>query len=271
MSHVEHTFVICAYKESKYLEECIRSLKSQKLNSYIKLATATPCEYLDEICSRYNIEYCVRNGKPGIADDWNYAYSIADTDYVTITHQDDVYYSQYSKQVVDHICGQENVLVTFTDYSEIKNGKEMIGGLNLYIKRLLLVPIRNNRKNDISWRKRFAIMFGNAIGCPSVTYNKKAINRLLEEEGREQLFLDHFRSNLDWELWEWLSRKKGRFVFIPKILMGHRIHEDSETTAAIKDKERGREDFEMFCKFWPVWFAKFITGAYANSEKNNEF
>lgn len=26
----KHTFVICAYKESAYLEECVKSLKEQK-------------------------------------------------------------------------------------------------------------------------------------------------------------------------------------------------------------------------------------------------
>ena len=31
--NIKHTFVICAYKESPYLEECIKSLKHQKTKS----------------------------------------------------------------------------------------------------------------------------------------------------------------------------------------------------------------------------------------------
>ena len=31
----KHTFVICAYKESAYLEECVKSLKEQKKESNI--------------------------------------------------------------------------------------------------------------------------------------------------------------------------------------------------------------------------------------------
>ena len=266
----EHTYVICAYKESQYIETCIKSLKRQSVKSIIKLATSTPCDYLRDLCQKYDIEYCVRQGKPGIADDWNYAYSQADTDYVTIAHQDDVYHPEYGKYVINGMKKTQDSIIVFTDYSELKNGKENKSGFNLYIKRSLLIPIRNNKKNDQKWRKRFIIRFGNAICCPSVTYNKRSIDNILLEQGRTELFRKHFRSNLDWEAWEWLSNQEGRFVFIPSILMSHRIHEDSETSAIIKDSERGAEDYEMFCRFWPAWISRLITSVYGKSEKGNE-
>ena len=52
--------------------------------------------------------------------------------------------------------------------------------------------------------------------------------------------------------------------------MGHRIHEGSETSAAIHDHVRTKEDYEMFCKFWPVPIARLIAGQYAKSEDSNE-
>ena len=267
-----HTFVICAYKESPYIEECIKSLKKQKSNSIVKLATSTPCNYLEGLCAKYNIEYCVRDGRPGIAEDWNYAYSVADTELVTIAHQDDVYYPEYGRQIINKMSagGDSKALIAFTDYSELKNDRESKGGLNLYIKRMLLVPVRNDKKSNIRWRKRFIIRFGNAICCPSVTYNKKEIDSLLEKCSRDELFIKHFRSNLDWEVWEWLSREEGRFIFIPGLLMSHRIHEESETSATIRDNVRGGEDYEMFSRFWPDAIARLITKAYGNSEKGNE-
>lgn len=268
----KHTFVICAYKESPYLEECMKSLKMQKSNSIIKLATSTPSTFLEKLCQKYNIEYCVRNGQSNIADDWNYALSIADTDYVTIAHQDDVYYREYGRKIVERMENDSDItcLIAFSDYSELRGDKESKGGLNLYIKRFLLVPIRNSSKNDKRWRKRFVLRFGNAISCPSVTYNKKEIDKLLDSCGRTQLFRKHFRSNLDWEAWEWLSQNEGRFAFVPSILMSHRIHEESETSATIRDNERGSEDYEMFCKFWPKWISRLITKAYSTSENSNE-
>ena len=43
-----HTFAICAYKDSPYLEACIRSLKSQTVPSEIICTTSTPSRYLTE-------------------------------------------------------------------------------------------------------------------------------------------------------------------------------------------------------------------------------
>ena len=42
----DHTFAICAYKESPYLEECIKSLKNQTIKSNILIATSTPNDYI---------------------------------------------------------------------------------------------------------------------------------------------------------------------------------------------------------------------------------
>lgn len=88
---MEHTFVICAYKESPYLLECVASLKQQSVTSNIILATSTPSRTLEALCEEEAIAYVVREGTSGIAPDWNFALSCADTPYVTIAHQDDVY------------------------------------------------------------------------------------------------------------------------------------------------------------------------------------
>ena len=58
-------------------------------------------------------------------------------------------------------------------------------------------------------------------------------------------------SNVDWYAWEKLSLLKGRFIYIPLSLMGHRIHKDSETSNVLNNNDRIKEDKEMFDKFWP--------------------
>ena len=83
-------------------------------------------------------------------------------------------------------------------------------------------------------------------------------------------FEDHFRSDLDWEMDEKLSKRKGSFLFNPKILMYHRIHEESATTEIIGDHQRTVEDYEMMKKFWPDWIAKRLSKVYAGAEKSNE-
>ena len=58
----KHTFVICAYKESPYLEECIQSLKKQEKASELLLVTSTPCEYIENICNRHEVPMKVNTG-----------------------------------------------------------------------------------------------------------------------------------------------------------------------------------------------------------------
>ena len=42
----EHTFVILAYKESKYLEDCIKSVTNQSVKSNVVIATTTDNDYI---------------------------------------------------------------------------------------------------------------------------------------------------------------------------------------------------------------------------------
>ena len=52
--------------------------------------------------------------------------------------------------------------------------------------------------------------------------------------------------------------------------MYHRIHEESETSIILGDHARNEEDFQMFCKFWPIPIARVLAKLYSSSEKSNE-
>lgn len=60
---LSHTFAICAYKESKYLEDCILSLKNQTVKSEIILATSTPNQYIYALAAKYDIPVYINEGK----------------------------------------------------------------------------------------------------------------------------------------------------------------------------------------------------------------
>lgn len=261
----DHTFAICAYGQSEYLEECIGSLLSQKLQTNIIMCTSTPSDHLREISDKYGIKFFINTEKQfnsDIATDWNYAISCAETPVVTIAHQDDLYKSDYSKKVMDYINSAGRPLIAFTDYAELRNGEEISDIKNLNIKRIMLIPLRIRRMWSSRFVRRRILSFGSAICCPSVTYVKPNLP--------EQLFVPGYKVSLDWQAWERFSRIKGDFVFVNDILMVHRIHEDSETTRNISDNNRTREDFEMLCRFWPEWIAKIIDHWYRKSEEQND-
>ena len=118
----DHTFAICAYKESLYLEECVESLISQTIQTNIIITTSTPNEYIKGIAVKYSIPLIANENDPSIASDWNFAVSQTSTPLVTITHQDDVYKPDYIEEIIKKINMSPSSLIAFTDYGEIKNG-----------------------------------------------------------------------------------------------------------------------------------------------------
>ena len=139
---MEHSFVICAYKESPYLEECILSLKAQIQTSEIMMVTSTPNSHISALAEKYHIPLYINEGENGITQDWNFGYSKADTEYVTIAHQDDVYVPSYTQNILRAMRKEPNALIAFSDYGELRNGEIVRNNTNLAIKRVLLTPLR---------------------------------------------------------------------------------------------------------------------------------
>ena len=153
-----HTFVVCAYKESPYLEECIRSLVAQTVRSNIEIYTSTPNEYIRNIGEKYHIPvYVNEEAGQGIQADWNYAYNHAKTDYVTVAHQDDVYEPEYVRAFLKCIKTYDDWSIYYTDYTPIKHGDSSKRDVNSKIRRLLRFPVKNRRKANIIWRKKLTL------------------------------------------------------------------------------------------------------------------
>ena len=256
-----HTFVVLAYKESEYLEECIKSVINQSYKSTVVIATTTDNQYIRDIAQKYKLE--IKVGKhTSIGGDFDFAVSCGNTELVTVAHQDDVYDFDYAKKVVDNYLKYPKSIILFTDYYEIRDNDKVYTNTNLKIKRILLFPLRFKKLSQFKFFKRWVIRFGNAISCPAVTFVKRNCPK--------EIFTSEYQCNVDWFAWECLSKLKGNFIYIKDRLMGHRISESSTTTDIIKQGIRTQEDYDIYIKFWPKWIAKMLTKAYKNSEKSNE-
>ena len=254
-----HTFVVLAYKESEYLKNCIESLLNQTVSSNILIATSTDNNYIRQMAERYGLQVTVNHDPTGIAGDFDFGLAAGKTEFVTIAHQDDYYEPGYLEEISKSM--DDEIIIIFTDYyEEHPDGTQHINR-NLRIKRIMLAPLRLKCLQGNRWIRRRILSLGNPICCPAVTFHRSKI--------QESIFQSDFRSNMDWKAWELLSRKKGRFVYVPKQLMMHRIHEESTTTEIINEGKRRNEDFRMMCLFWPKHIAKKLSKIYAKSEKNN--
>lgn len=257
-----HTFVICAYGTSKYFEECICSLLGQTVKSRILIATSTPNELINKLGRQYHLNVCINSEGRGIADDWNFAYSQADSKYVTLAHQDDIYEPDYTETMLGILENADRPLIFFSNYGEIRQSSKVKANLLLRIKRIMLIPLRYKKMRKYRLIKRWSVALGNPICCPAVTYVK--------ENMQYPVFDKYFKSNLDWEAWERISNIEGSFEYCNRILMYHRIHEESETSALINSRERTKEDYEMLCRFWPGWVARICIRIYSKGEKSNK-
>lgn len=256
----KHTFVLCAYGESPYLEECVRSLLSQTVKSNVILSTSTPNEHIGRIASEYGIPVAVNTGERGITGDWNFGFSQAESEYITIAHQDDVYEPTYTEEILRRAEAYKQPILLFTDYFEIRNGERIYKNKLLRIKRILNFGFR------ISAKSRFVrlrvLSIGNSICCPSVTYNREAC--------RDFTFDKSFKFACDWDAWDRLARRRGAFGYIRQPLVGHRIHEESETTKQTEGEGRAREEYTMFCRYWPAFLARRLAKYYAKGADSNQ-
>lgn len=256
-----HTFVVCAYGESPFLEDCLLSLSIQTNFSNAVIATSTPNGMIDELAKKFDIPVCVNYGESGIAGDWNFALSCAKTPLVTIAHQDDVYSDHYVEWMFESLNQASRPLLYFTNYGEIRDSAYIDNSTMNSVKRALLKPLELKSLQGSVLVKRGVISLGNSICCPSVTYCMDALPR--------PVFSSGMRSNLDWEAWERFSRLEGEFVYDNRIGMYHRIHNDSETSACIVDDTRTKEDLMMLKKFWPDPIANLINKAYTKAQRYN--
>ncbi|NQI69660.1 glycosyltransferase family 2 protein [Streptococcus suis] len=253
-----HTFIICAYGDSPFLETCIQSLQEQTISSSIQLYTSTPSKHIQQLCEQYAIPMHSSVGG-SIGKDWNNALSFTSTPYVTIAHQDDIYQSSYAEEMLTSFQSNPENLIVFSDYMECKNGQTISRNTNLTVKRILLKGLSLFPQSK-TWR-HFILSFGNSICCPAVTYNMDKL--------RGFQFNEQMRTNLDWYAWYQINQYNGVFSYIPKPLMYHRIHQESETSQTIADNTRTKEDLMMFELFWPKPLARLINSFYIKGQDSN--
>ncbi len=259
---ISHSFAVMAYNDSPYLPACLDSLKAQTLQSTIYITTSTPSNYIETISKKYGVELFITEKGLGIAHDWNFSFQQAKTKYVTLAHQDDLYMKEYVSSCITESEKNKDTLICFTDYNEMTAQIVRQKTLLLNVKKIMLrsfMPFRNSISTT-SMKKLF-LASGCPIAAPSVMYNKENLPGFQ--------FSADFVINMDWDAWSRLANVKGRFVYVKKELLTHRIHADSATTAGLKANARQMEDLKIFKRYWPDVVARLLSKLYSRSYKSN--
>ena len=180
-----HTWVICAYGESEFLEACILSLRAQTIRSKIICYSSTPLDSIRQLCQAYEIPFYTKEGG-GIGTDWNNALSFVDSQYATIAHQDDYYEPTYLEAVLQKIEQFKDVLIAYTDYFEEKNGVKILAlGICLigiwFILRLWIKPLHELQETILAIGSGNAHLRAVEKGSPELIDLAKQFNTMLNQ------------------------------------------------------------------------------------------
>jgi glycosyltransferase involved in cell wall biosynthesis len=256
MPVTDHTFIIPAFRDSPFLEECIISLKKQTVPVRIQITTSTPSPFLSAIARKHDIEIIVNQNGTGIVSDWNFAYQTCRTRYLTLAHQDDLYLPEYAEKCLLHAEKQNNrdCLIIFTGYREFNAGQLKKSSLIIFVKKTLLAAFLLRNKTRSHFFKRSMLAFGNPVSCPTVMFNTCNIGPIE--------FSEEYRYNMDWEAWLRLAARKGKFIYINRELVIHRLHGGSQTALQVADKNRLKEEEKIFSMVWNKPIARFLMFFY---------
>lgn len=251
-----HQFVVLAFGDSPYLAACLASVCTQQAGSRVIVTTSSPSAHIEDVARSYGVEVHTAEQQRGIAADWNFGLSRANADLVTLAHQDDLYYPDFAGQTCGLFQAAPNASICFTDYDEIDDtGRSLPTGRVLHVKRVLRsFAVGKREVVESQSRKRRLLAFGSVIPCPSVTFN-----RIAEPDFR---FSGNYQINLDWDAWWRLHVLDHPFILSRRILMGHRLHRDAETTRGKRDGRRRQEDQQMFRRIWFAPFARALAAVY---------
>ena len=262
---MDHTFVIPVYREAPRLAALVESLRAQEgERSEILLATSTPSAELEVFATGHALPLHINSQRIDIATDWNFAVAAAQTRWVTLAHQDDLFAPSYVASLTSALRHHPGAVMAFCDYSEHTPLGARPININLRVKRVLRRRAFGIHECIAGTRGKVRLLsLGNPICCPSVMFD-----RFLLADFR---FPGGFKTNLDWMAWLELARRPGGFVYVRERLMSKGVHSGSETTATIANRARHLEDRAMFDIFWPRPVAAFLALIYRLGYRANRF
>lgn len=258
----DHCFVVPAYGESPHLEACLRSLATQTVKTRLLIATSTPNRHIHALADTYGAPVHVNPQRAGIGSDWNFALQVAGAPWVTLAHQDDLYLPDFAGRTLHALSRHPDAVLAFCGCDEIEDGRLRPTSTLIRIKQALLeLAFVGRARASTRFFKTNALRFGCAIPCPAVTVNAKASGLR---------FRTDLKVDLDWAAWLELARRPGAFIYVRAPLMRHRVHPDSQTSAAIDAGYRRAEDEALLRSLWPEVIARAIVVSYRIAYRSNK-
>jgi len=246
--------VVLAYGESPFLAGCLASLSRQTRPVRLIVATSTPSEAIARAAAQAGAELIVNPVRAGIAADWNFALAATDARFVTLAHQDDLYFPAFAQRTLEAFAAHPDAVLCFTGYQEIDDEGAPKSSRVSRAKHLIEAASLGRATRVAGPRLRAYLSFGNPLPCSSVTFDRAKLP--------DFRFTDAYASNLDWEAWWRLYAEGHVFARARERLVGRRHNRLTATSGLIRDGVRLKEDRDMFRRLWPVPFGDALALIY---------
>jgi hypothetical protein len=243
-----------AYGDSPFLAPALASLRAQSAASSILVTTSTPSPFIEAAAAAAAAPLVINPQPAGIAADWNFALGASGARYVTLAHQDDVYYPEFLARSLALLGANPAGCLAFTGYVEIGDDGRRVRSRTSLVKHALEQVILGAAAAPGPARLRAFLAFGNPLPCSSVTFDRQRLG--------DFAFSADFRSNLDWDAWLRLLDAGAVFVRTSERLVGRRHNRLTATSALTREGVRRREDLILFRRLWPRPAADLIALAY---------
>lgn len=229
------TFAVPCRDGERYLPELLQSLLAQTLPSRLVLVDDASRDESVALARRIvgDALRVVRNAEPlGIPGNWNRAVELADTEFVCLAHQDDVYAPEFGAALVQALHAVPQAAAAHCRAQAIDAAGQPLQALPERYKARFWRHLPPTEAPAAGFRRLFA---GNYVNCASLVYRKAAFAAVGS-------FDTHFRFAPDWE---WLLRAQAKgwqLAAVSAPLVGYRRHGGQATRQAAKSLERYREE-----------------------------
>ena len=236
------TYAIPFYSGVSYLERALESIVAQDDPRWLAFVCDDGVDPgIDELVRRIGdgrIRYTRNPGNLGMGRNFNRCIDLAETDLVTIVHNDDELMPCYGAKMLAAADRHRSSAALFCRTEVIDENSEPRFSIPDVVKDVLIRPSPNGEAIIEGERGIRALLRGNFINAPTLCFRKSVL--------RARRFDPAYKFVLDCELTSQLVFDGESLVGIPDRCYRYRRHDEAATSKYTKTQLRFREESEYY-------------------------
>jgi glycosyltransferase involved in cell wall biosynthesis len=235
MSRPTATVIIPCWNGERHLADTIRSWLIQSHGDFDLILLDDASEDRSVAIAREvagdSIQIVQNEESKGLASNWNHAFSLAETDYVCLAHQDDLYDPRYLQTMLDHLEEYPSAGLIHCQARTINEDGTVFHSPIERFKLRFWEHMKNMDRGNV-YRRLF---HGNFICCPSIVYRRQVHSRV-------RGFDTSLSFCSDWDYSFRVLLAGMDIAAVPETLISYRRHRSNATRNHVASLNRYKEE-----------------------------